>query len=73
MIRQEFIDVVTNLGMATLKELKRLSLTKDDEISEFELLGIMSGFWGSRPNFYCTAGISASSTGCWEVWRRYLT
>ena len=40
MIRQEFIDVVTNLGMATLKELKRLSLTKDDEISEFELLGM---------------------------------
>lgn len=40
MIRQGFIDVVTNLGMATLKELKRLSLSKDDEISEFELLGM---------------------------------
>ena len=40
MIRQEFIDVVTNLGMATLKELKRLSLSKDDEISEFELLAM---------------------------------
>lgn len=40
MIRQEFIDLVTNTGMATLKELKRLSLSKDDEISEFELLSM---------------------------------
>lgn len=40
MIRQEFIDLVTNTGMATLKELKRLSLGKEDEISEFELLAM---------------------------------
>ncbi|MFA5582703.1 MAG: ATPase, T2SS/T4P/T4SS family [Bacteriovoracaceae bacterium] len=40
MIRQEFIDLVTNTGMATLKELKRLSLGKDDEIAEFDLLGM---------------------------------
>jgi type IV pilus assembly protein PilB len=38
MIRKEFIDVVTNTGMATLKELRRLSMGKDDEVSEFELL-----------------------------------
>jgi len=40
MIRQEFIDLVTNTGMATLKELKRLSLGKEDEIAEFDLLGM---------------------------------
>jgi type IV pilus assembly protein PilB len=38
MIRKEFIEVVTNTGMATLKELRRLSLGRDDEVSEFELL-----------------------------------
>jgi type IV pilus assembly protein PilB len=38
MIRKEFIDIVTNTGMATLKEMKRLSLSRDDEINEFELL-----------------------------------
>lgn len=38
MIRKEFIDVVTNTGMATLKELRRLSLGREDDISEFELL-----------------------------------
>lgn len=38
MIRKEFIDIVTNTGMATLKEMRRLSMGKDDEINEFELL-----------------------------------
>ncbi|MFY7992997.1 MAG: GspE/PulE family protein [Bacteriovoracaceae bacterium] len=38
MIRKEFIEVVTNTGMATLKELRRLSMGKDDEVNEFELL-----------------------------------
>lgn len=38
MIRKEFIDVVTNTGMATLKELRRLAGGRDDEVSEFELL-----------------------------------
>lgn len=38
MIRKEFIDVVTNTGMATLKELRRLSVGREDEVSEFELL-----------------------------------
>ena len=41
MIRKEFIDVVTNTGMATLKELRRLTLNKDpDKITELELLDI---------------------------------
>ncbi|HXH31690.1 MAG TPA: ATPase, T2SS/T4P/T4SS family [Bacteriovoracaceae bacterium] len=40
MIRKEFIEIVTNTGMATLKELRRLSLGKDDEINEFELLAM---------------------------------
>lgn len=41
MIRKEFIDVVTNTGMATLKELRRLTLNKEpDTITEFELLSI---------------------------------
>ena len=40
MIRKEFIDIVTNTGMATLKELRRLSMGKDDEINEFELLAM---------------------------------
>ncbi len=38
MIRKEFIDIVTNTGMATLKEMKRLSISSDEEINEFELL-----------------------------------
>lgn len=40
MIRKEFIDIVTNTGMATLKELRRLSMGKDDEINEFDLLAM---------------------------------
>lgn len=40
MIRKEFIDIVTNTGMATLKELRRLAMGKDDEINEFELLSM---------------------------------
>ena len=40
MIRKDFIDIVTNTGMATLKELRRLSMGKDDEINEFELLSM---------------------------------
>ena len=40
MIRKEFIDIVTNTGMATLKELRRLSMGKDDEVNEFELLAM---------------------------------
>lgn len=41
MVRKEFIEVVTNTGMATLKELRRLTLNKDvDDISEFDLLDI---------------------------------
>jgi type IV pilus assembly protein PilB len=39
MIRDEFIEVVTNTGMATLKEMRRLTLNKDeDDVSEFEIL-----------------------------------
>jgi type IV pilus assembly protein PilB len=40
MIRKEFIEIVTNTGMATLKELRRLSMGRDDEINEFELLSM---------------------------------
>jgi type IV pilus assembly protein PilB len=40
MIRKEFIEIVTNTGMATLKELRRISMGKEDEISEFELLNM---------------------------------
>lgn len=41
MIRKEFVEVVTNTGMATLKELRKISLNKDeDEVSEFELLDL---------------------------------
>lgn len=40
MIRKEFIDIVTNTGMATLKELRRLSMGRDEEINEFELLSM---------------------------------
>ncbi len=39
MLRVEFVEVVTNTGMATLKEMRRLASNKDnDEISEFQLL-----------------------------------
>ena len=38
MIRKEFIELVTNTGMATLKEMRRLSMGRDDDIGEFELL-----------------------------------
>jgi type IV pilus assembly protein PilB len=39
MFREEFVEVVTNTGMATLKDLRRLTLNKDpDEVTEFELL-----------------------------------
>jgi len=38
MIRKEFIDVVTSTGMATLKELRRIAMGKEDEVNEFELL-----------------------------------
>jgi type IV pilus assembly protein PilB len=39
MFRDEFVEVVTNTGMATLKELRKLTLSKDpDEVTEFELL-----------------------------------
>jgi type IV pilus assembly protein PilB len=40
MIRNEFIEIVTNTGMATLKELRRISMGRDDEINEFELLSM---------------------------------
>lgn len=41
MIRKEFVEVVTNTGMATLKELRKLSLNKDeDDVSELQLLAI---------------------------------
>ena len=40
MIRKEFIEIVTNTGMATLKELRRISMGRDDEINEFELLAM---------------------------------
>ena len=31
MVRKEFLEVVTNTGMATLKELRRLTLNKDQD------------------------------------------
>ncbi len=41
MVRKEFIDVVTNTGMATLKELRRLMMNKDeDKVTELELLDL---------------------------------
>lgn len=43
MIRNEFIDVVTNTGMATLKEMRRLTLNKDeDDVAELGLLEFAS-------------------------------
>lgn len=41
MVRNEFIDVVTSTGMATLKELRKLTLNKDEDyVAELELLDI---------------------------------
>jgi type IV pilus assembly protein PilB len=41
MVRKEFIEVVTGTGMATLKELRRITMNKDEDvISEFDLLDI---------------------------------
>jgi type IV pilus assembly protein PilB len=41
MVRKEFIDVVTNTGMATLKELRKLTLNKDEDyVAELEMLEI---------------------------------
>ncbi|MCO4754980.1 MAG: Flp pilus assembly complex ATPase component TadA [Bacteriovoracaceae bacterium] len=43
MVRKEFIEVITNTGMATLKELRRLMMNKDeDEVTELELLTLES-------------------------------
>lgn len=43
MVRKEFIDVVTNTGMATLKELRRLMMNRDkDQVTELELLDLPS-------------------------------
>ncbi len=43
MVRDEFMKLITENGMATLKELRRISMNKDpDEISEFDLLSIRS-------------------------------
>lgn len=39
MVRKEFIDVITNTGMATLKELRRLMMNRDeDDVTELNLL-----------------------------------
>ncbi len=39
MVREEFLKLLTNNGIATLKEVRRLTLNKDeDDITEFELL-----------------------------------
>lgn len=39
MIRKEFVEIITNTGMVTLKELRRLDMNKDESVvSEFELL-----------------------------------
>lgn len=41
MVRKEFLEIVTSTGMATLKELRRLTMVKDpDDITEFQLLKI---------------------------------
>ena len=40
MIRNEFIKIVTDSGMANQRELKRISIGKDDEVNEFELLSM---------------------------------
>lgn len=41
MIRNEFLEIVTKTGMATLKELRRLTLNKDpDDVTELEMLKI---------------------------------
>jgi type IV pilus assembly protein PilB len=39
MVREEFLKLLTNNGIATLKEVRRLTLNKEvDEVTEFELL-----------------------------------
>ena len=39
MVRNEFIKLLTDNGIATLKEVRRLTMNKDsDEVTEFELL-----------------------------------
>lgn len=39
MVREDFINLITSNGAATLKEVRRLALNKDpDEVSEFDLL-----------------------------------
>ena len=39
MVREEFLALLTNNGIATLKEVRKLTLNKDDdEVTEFELL-----------------------------------
>jgi type IV pilus assembly protein PilB len=40
MIRNEFIKIVTDSGMANQRELKRISIGKEDEVNEFELLSM---------------------------------
>lgn len=41
MVREEFLKLLTNNGIATLKEVRRLTLNKEeDEVTEFELLEI---------------------------------
>mgnify|MGYP006272404387 FL=1 len=39
MVREEFLSLLTGNGIATLKEVRKLTLNKEeDEITEFELL-----------------------------------
>lgn len=41
MVREEFLKLLTNNGVATLKEVRRLTLNRDDDdVTEFELLDI---------------------------------
>jgi type IV pilus assembly protein PilB len=41
MIRKEFLEIITNTGLATLRDLRKATLNKDpDDITEFELLEI---------------------------------
>lgn len=41
MVRKEFIDILTNTGMVTLKELRRLTMNKDETtVTEFQLLDL---------------------------------
>jgi hypothetical protein len=38
MIRNEFIKIVTDSGMANQRELKRISIGKDDEVNNFYII-----------------------------------